>query len=436
MSTPGFDKYRRFYAAEPAIVLEWHDDQSTARGWLAIDSLRGDAAGGGTRMRVGGSRQEAVFLAKTMGVKFGVAGPAIGGAKSVIDFDADSPPHVKAAVLRRWYKHIAPFLRQCYGTGGDVGVDEVSEATAYIREIVGNTHPQEGIARGHDAYRADAEGPTPKVQRLKLGVEAPVHLDDLPGPRDGHWMVADVATGFGVVKSIERFAHRRGINLRGTSAIIEGFGAVGAFAAYYLSRLGVKVIAASSRNADRSIRVAANPAGLDVLDLIRARDGTSLPHPSAQRPFVSDAAGPEGIFQHKADIFIPAAASHTITLQRAEILASLGVKIIACGANNPFHAQHSKPSLADWVDDMLAVQRVADPRFAIIPDFIANAGMARTFAYLMDKGGKTDQRDILADIEQRLFAAVDQLLDRHDADANLLDHAYQLFVPDRAQAPR
>jgi glutamate dehydrogenase/leucine dehydrogenase len=45
-----------------------------------INSLRGGAAGGGTRMRKGLDINEVLSLAKTMEVKFTVSGPAIGGA--------------------------------------------------------------------------------------------------------------------------------------------------------------------------------------------------------------------------------------------------------------------------------------------------------------------------------------------------------------------
>ncbi len=427
----GFAKYERFYTAPPAIVVEWHDDQTPARGWLAIDSLQGGAAGGGTRMRTGGSRQEAVFLAKTMAVKFRVAGPDIGGGKSVLDFSASVDPKVKEGVLRRWYKHVGPYLRSCYGTGGDVGVDEVSEATRYIREEVGNLHPQEGIARGHDGYRNDGEGPGPKIERLKHGVEARVVLKDLPGARDGAWMIADVSTGWGVVESIRKHYELRGEKLEGKRAIIEGFGAVGAFAAYYLEKLGVRVVAASSHNPAGTIRSAASDAGLDVRSLIGARDGTRLPAPSAARPDVSDTDGADGIFRFPADIFVPAAASHTIDLSRVRTLRELGVRVIACGANNPFAADPRKPTLADWVRDMLEVQREADRSFAIIPDFIANCGMARTFAYLMNKGGTADESSILRDITDRIEGAMERLHLGSSAPHGLLQRGYELFVPER-----
>ena len=76
---------------KPEVVFEWSDSQTEAEGWVVINSLRGGAAGGGTRMRKGLNKHEVVSLAKTMEVKFIVAGPAIGGAKSGINFDPKDP---------------------------------------------------------------------------------------------------------------------------------------------------------------------------------------------------------------------------------------------------------------------------------------------------------------------------------------------------------
>jgi glutamate dehydrogenase/leucine dehydrogenase len=59
------------------------DAETEAEGWTVINSLRGGAAGGGTRMRKGLDINEVLSLAKN-NVKFTVSGPAIGGAKSGI----------------------------------------------------------------------------------------------------------------------------------------------------------------------------------------------------------------------------------------------------------------------------------------------------------------------------------------------------------------
>jgi glutamate dehydrogenase/leucine dehydrogenase len=73
---------KKFENKQPEIVFEWKDSETEAEGWIVINSLRNGAAGGGTRMRKGLNKREVESLAKTMEVKFTVAGPPIGGAKS------------------------------------------------------------------------------------------------------------------------------------------------------------------------------------------------------------------------------------------------------------------------------------------------------------------------------------------------------------------
>lgn len=425
----GYQKYERFFEREPAIVVEWHDDRTNAVGWLAIDSLTGGAAGGGTRMRDKGSREEAVFLAKTMGVKFRVCGPTIGGGKSVIRFDALNRPHEKRGVLERWYAHVAPYLRACYGTGGDVNVDEVSEATAITRRVAGIGHPQEGICRGH-MTPADAEPAERKVARLLEGCEARISIPDLPGPRAGAWMVADAVTGFGVARAVETYYARKGRTLDGQRLIVEGFGAVGAFAAYYLEKHGVRLVAASTKDA-AGFRVALNAQGMNARALMLARDGTSLGSPGSpgNHDVHASDTGAE-VFGLPADIFIPAAASHTIHAARLADLERTGVKVWSCGANNPFAYETKEEDRRKRVAEMVFLQRRADERFEIIPDFVANCGMARTFAYLMSKGALTDEKSILADAAASIDGALEKLLANHAHDRKLLQRGYEVFVPE------
>lgn len=431
MATTGFDLFLGHFSRPPSVVVEWHDDQSPARGWLCIDQLRGNAAGGGTRLRPGGTREEAIFLAKTMGVKFRVCGPDIGGGKSVLDYkpkdDAD-----KRAVLDRWYRHVGPYLKSCYGTGGDVGVDEVSDATACIERAVGLRHPQAGIILGH--YATDPEGAVTKIDRMRHGVEARVTLDGLPGPRDGAWMIADVATGVGVSRSIERYYAKRGRELRGQRAIVEGFGAVGSFAAYYLDQLGVKTVAASTAG-PRGVRIAIDPDGLDVRALTQAVHRTDKMLPPAgdaaygPKARVIDAERGDELFSAQAEIFIPAARSHTIGAAQIDAIAKAGVKVWSCGANNPFwYNPASTEGYRGWVAQMTDLMKAADPRFEIIPDFVANSGMARTFAYLMERGARPEAGAIIADIRAAMDRGVDRLLDGHHGAAGLLDRGYRVFL--------
>ena len=103
---------KKYEEKSPEIVFEWHDQLTEAKGWVVINSLRGGAAGGGTRMRKGLDKNEVISLAKTMEIKFSVSGPPIGGAKSGIDFDPNDPR--KQGVLERWYKAVAPLLKNYF----------------------------------------------------------------------------------------------------------------------------------------------------------------------------------------------------------------------------------------------------------------------------------------------------------------------------------
>lgn len=139
-------RYRLYLRRPPELNVAWRDAATGARGWLVINSLRGGAAGGGTRMRAGIDAREVVYLAKTMELKFALSGPPIGGAKSGIDFDPSDPR--KGEVLERWYRAIAPYLQTCYGTGGDLNVDEVAEVIPCVAQL-GLRHPQAGVVHGH-----------------------------------------------------------------------------------------------------------------------------------------------------------------------------------------------------------------------------------------------------------------------------------------------
>ena len=44
---------KKYENKEPEIIFNWKDSETEAEGWTVINSLRGGAAGGGTRMRKG-----------------------------------------------------------------------------------------------------------------------------------------------------------------------------------------------------------------------------------------------------------------------------------------------------------------------------------------------------------------------------------------------
>lgn len=407
MDEIGYRRYQEFFHSDPGEVVAWHDRETGAEGWLVINSLRGGACGGGTRMRHGATQDEATFLAKTMEIKFGVSGPHIGGAKSVLNFNPSDPR--KRDVLKRWFQHIGDHLKQDYGTGGDLNVHE-DEVIELSREAIGLEHPQVGIVRGHRAAKEDELRQA--VEQLKKGVQLQVRLPGVHQPIP----LSKLITGYGVAKATESYFDTAGGSVAGKRILVEGFGDVGAPSAYYLHKAGAKVVGIISRLAGTStFRWWMDPRGLDVDMLLANRVDTDLP------PGGVDSDDPAPFWRTSADVFIPAASSFLVNEERLGRLRKAGVELICCGANTPF---------SDRALGEVTVQKAADANFAVIPDFIANCGAARTFAYLMQDGVEVTDSAIQRDVERRIRSTVERLLDGYSGGGGLLNRAFSMFVPD------
>jgi len=387
-----WSRYADFLRRPPQIVLEWNDSETEARGWLVINSLRGGAAGGGTRMRAGLTRREVTYLAKTMELKFSFSGPPIGGAKSGIDFDPSDPR--REGVLRRWFEAAASELRQRYGTGGDLNVDEVEDVLPACRAL-GIAHPQEGVVRGHlragTAHRAQILGALDRGVRAPVNGAAGIPGLDLP--------VADLVTGYGVAVSVLELYRLQGREVEGARVRVEGFGAVGAPCALYLARAGMRIVALDDRE-----KTLFDPQGVDaggMEELIRRRAGKLLPaaDPRCLRGQESRAAD-EAPFE----LFVAAAASEMIDARQLDRLEAQGVEVIACGANQPFHEE-------ELGDTRMA--RQADERFSVVPDVVANCGMARAFSYLMEEGSVAEAEPIMEAVEGTIAGAMRRLHSRN-----------------------
>ena len=351
----------------PEIVFEWSDQETEARGWVVINSLRGGAAGGGTRMRQGLDRAEVISLAKTMEIKFTVSGPQIGGAKSGIDFDPADPR--KEGVLRRWYQAVTPLLKHYYGTGGDLNVDAGKEVIP-MTEACGVWHPQEGVFNGH--FKPDEAQKVRRIGHLRQGVsqvvEDPMFLPDGGGVR---FRVADLITGYGVTESVRHFYNLYGGDVQGKRVLVQGWGNVGAAAALYLAHQGAVITGIIDR-----VGGLLNPEGMgldEVRALFLAKEGNAL----TSDDLMSFDAANTAIWDVGAEVFLPCAASRLVTEDQLDRMLRNGLEVISAGANVPF---------ADREIFHGPIADKADKACAVIPDFIANCGMARVFAYLMGDG--------------------------------------------------
>jgi len=374
---------KRYEERKPEIVFSWNDTETEAKGWVVINSLRGGAAGGGTRMHLGVNKNEVESLAKTMEIKFTVSGPQIGGAKSGINFDPNDPR--KRGVLERWYAAVTPLLKHYYGTGGDMNVDEIHEVIP-ITERNGVWHPQEGVFTGH--FKPNEAQKVHRIGNLRQGVSQIVEDINISPDPNRKYRVADLITGYGVSESIRHFYNIYGGDIKNKRVIIQGWGNVGAAAAYYLSQAGAKIVGIIDR-AGGLIKAEGMDAD-QVADLFFAKRGNSL----VSVDTLSFDEVNQSIWDVKADVFLPCAASRLVTQDQVERMIHAGVTLMSSGANVPF---------ADKAIFYGPIAEYVDTRITLIPDFIANCGMARVFAYLMsdsnvdmsDEGIFRDTSDVI-----------------------------------------
>jgi glutamate dehydrogenase/leucine dehydrogenase len=399
----------KFENKSPEIVFEWCDTETEAKGWIVINSLRGGAAGGGTRMRVGLDKREVESLAKTMEVKFTVAGPAIGGAKSGINFDPSDPR--KDGVLRRWYKAVFPILKNYYGTGGDLNVDEVHEVIP-ITESYGLWHPQEGIVNGH--FKPDAASHLKKVTHLRDGVSKVLNDAKYSPNVDQGYLVADMITGYGVAEAVGHYYDIwKGSDLKGKKVLIQGWGNVGSAAAFYMAQAGAKVVGIIDRAG--GIISKEGFSFDEITTLFLNKEGNTL---KAENMLSFEEINAR-VWSIGAEVFLPCAASRLITQEQADMLINNGLEVISSGANVPFaDPQIFFGPIGDNVDN----------RISLIPDFIANCGMARVFAYCMSDDYKQTDAAIFSDASQVIRTALKNVHSKSSSDKQIAKTAFEIAL--------
>ncbi|MBC9813446.1 Glu/Leu/Phe/Val dehydrogenase [Crocinitomicaceae bacterium CZZ-1] len=403
------DLLEKFENKQPEIVFEWHDSETEAKGWVVINSLRGGAAGGGTRMRAGVDKREVESLAKTMEVKFTVAGPAIGGAKSGIDFDPKDPR--KKEVLRRWYKAVAPLLKNYYGTGGDMNVDEVHEVIPICREV-GVLHPQEGVFTGH--FSPNDQQKQQRIGQLTDGVTKVIENEAYTPDLSKKYNVSDMITGYGVAESVKHYYTIWGGAVSGKRVIVQGWGNVASAAAFFLAQQGAKIVGIIDR-----VGGLINEEGFsydEIKHLYLNKNGNELAHPS----MLSFEEVNAKLWDVPAEVFIPCAASRIVQQDQVERMAAAGMEVIACGANVPFADKEIFfGPIADYTDNQLSV----------VPDFISNCGMARVFAYLMSNDlSQISDTAIFEDVSSTIEQALKNVHAVHSGKTGIAKKAFEIAL--------
>lgn len=402
------DLLSKFENKEPEIVFNWKDPETEAEGWTVINSLRGGAAGGGTRMRKGLDMNEVLSLAKTMEVKFSVSGPDIGGAKSGINFDPNDPR--KKGVLQRWYKAVSPLLKSYYGTGGDLNVDEIHEVIPMTEEC-GVWHPQEGVFNGH--FKPTEADKINRIGQLRQGVVKVIENPSFSPDVNRKYTVADMITGYGVAEAVRHFYSIYGGDVKGKKAIVQGFGNVGSAAAFYLAGMGAKIVGIIDREGGLI-----NKDGFsfeEIKQLFLDKNGNKLVAGN-MIPFEQINAE---IWNVGAEIFTPCAASRLVTREQIDNMIAAGLEVISCGANVPF---------ADKEIFYGPIMEATDSKVSLIPDFISNCGMARVFAYFMEKKVSMTDEAIFNDASAIIGNAIQKVYAQNSGKTGVSATAYEIAL--------
>jgi glutamate dehydrogenase (NAD(P)+) len=199
----------------------------------------------------------------------------------------------------------------------------------------------------------------------------------------------------------------------GKRVVVQGWGNVGAAAAYYLARAGALVVGIIDRDFGL---IETDGLGRDEVEaLFLGKEGNGL----AGEGLVSAEEVGERIWDVEAEIFLPCAASRLVTTDQVKRLSVAGLEVISAGANVPF---------ADPEIFYGPTYELADQTVSVIPDFIANCGMARAFTLLMEGSGVVTDESILGDVSRTIRTALERCHDRSSARTRIAATALEIAL--------
>ncbi len=287
-------------------------------GYRVQHSLTSGPAKGGLRYHPSVDLGEVAALAMWMSWKCGIMNLPFGGAKGGIAVDsAQLSVGEKERLTRRFTEEVLPVIGPRMDVmAPDLGTDE--QTMAWIM----------------DTYSMSVGYACPEIVTGK-----PVELGGCVGRRE--------ATGRGVVYCIMQALQEMSASGQHT-AVVQGFGNVGAVVCQELSLRGIKVVGVGDRYG--AIK---NPKGIDVAALTQhVQSGKRL------RDFPqAEAISGDELLTLPCTILVPAALERVITARNA---AKLRCRILAEGANGPTTPE---------ADAILNTSEIF-----IIPDVLCNAG--------------------------------------------------------------
>ncbi|MEP4077776.1 Glu/Leu/Phe/Val family dehydrogenase [Haloferula sp.] len=196
------------------------------------------------------------------------------------------------------------------------------------------------------------------------------------------------ATGHGVAFLASRALNKLGVEMNDATAIVQGFGNVGSFAARTLASYGVKITGISDVTG-----AVWNAGGLDLEKLAAHVDATG----SVVGFSEGEAIDPREMLVQACDVLVPAATDMAITRENAPLLKC---RVIAEGANGP-----TTPEA-----DQIITER---GDIFLIPDILCNAGGVTVsyFEWVQNlQRLRWTEREVLTRLETMLEGAFNRVL--------------------------
>ncbi|MBI2835497.1 MAG: Glu/Leu/Phe/Val dehydrogenase [Acidobacteria bacterium] len=335
-----------------------HGDIEVFTGYRVQYSITLGPAKGGIRYHPDVTLDEVTALAAWMTWKCAVAHIPFGGGKGGIVCDPTRMSRRELEALTRRY--VAEIV-DAIGPEKDIPAPDV------------NTNDQV-MAWVMDTYSMHVGHTTTAVVTGK-----PIELGGSLGRRE--------ATGRGVMFVTREAARHIGIEIKGATVAVQGFGNVGSISALLLAGIGAKVVAVTDYKGG-----VYNPAGLDIPKLMDfASQHRTIDGYSEGEPLTNDE-----LFKLDVDVLIPAALENQITMNNAP---GIRAKVVTEGANGP-----TTPD---------AHRHLHDRGVFIIPDILANSGGVTTsyFEWVQDRYGYFwTEREVNERLEAKMCEAFTDVL--------------------------
>lgn len=314
-----------FNSIGPEVALTVKDPWMGVEGYVVCWNTRISVGGplercakGGTRITPGLSLDEVTMLARSMALKNAAAGLPLGGAKSGLKADPDSPGF--EAKYRRFVSLVKPILREHGGVFGGFGFDI-------------------GARPEHPIWACDELG------SLKSFTGKPISMGGSDYDNEG-------IAGLGVVVAASKLVELSGESLSGLDISVQGLGAMGAAVVRYATEIGAQLRWISDPVIGGSYYL---PDKLpdELIPAIISRDVNTVANLVA--PFKR--VDLDDILYQKVDVLFPCATQNVISVDNQ---AKVTARYISEGANNATSAD--------------AYKALHDRGVKVVPGIIANPG--------------------------------------------------------------